>query len=174
MSCSIHVKTLAYRRDDDHRSRMPQMRQNQEIWQTELLRSRRFLVQKMWRCWQRKASAHMARGYPGMQGTTRVQGSNCPATKRSTKRDRFFSGCCQYKLQSSHRGYQNANQQFNGKARQNVDCHVARRCVDRHARPRVSGKHCNEYFNDISNTHVSKHVDIHTRICKPIENRCVY
>ena len=37
--------------DDDHQFRMPQMRHRREIWQKQLLRSRRFLVQKLRKCW---------------------------------------------------------------------------------------------------------------------------
>ena len=36
---------------DDQEVRMPQMRYCREIWLKQLLRSRRFLVQKMRRCW---------------------------------------------------------------------------------------------------------------------------
>ena len=36
------------------RQEVPQVRCRQEIWQAQLLRSRRFLVQEVWRCWRRK------------------------------------------------------------------------------------------------------------------------
>ena len=55
---------------DDYQFRMLRMRHHREIWQNQLLRSRRLLVQKLWRCWQHKSSPHVVRGYSGLQSTT--------------------------------------------------------------------------------------------------------
>ena len=46
----------------------------QEICQTQLMYSRRCLVQEMWRCWRRTIWSYMIWGHPGLQ---RLCESNC-------------------------------------------------------------------------------------------------
>ena len=74
--------------NDGHWFGLSPMRYHQEVWQTQLLRSRRFLVRKLRGSWYSKTSLQVVRRHTGLQSTVAVQGSHRPGATRCTRRRR--------------------------------------------------------------------------------------
>ena len=130
---------------------MPQMQRHWQIWQNELLRSRRFLVQKLWRWWLPKFWTLVVRRHPGLQSTIDAQRSHWSWTKRcSTNRYRFFS---------SRRSVCDTN----------ISCGYLSYLIIPHC-------HYNfhQFFYDRFKPRVSQHANNCTRVCKPIENNILH
>ena len=133
---SIYANTRSD--EDDQQFLMPQMRHHREIRQNELLRSRRFLVWKLWKYWQHKIRARVVRRLAGLQSTDPVEDRQWPSVKRSS-RVRLFKWSWRGQLQRTRHCCKNirphAKQRLS--SRRSSHHYASQQCVNRHVKQQI-------------------------------------